>query len=314
MAAKPRIGFAGTPEFAVPTLAALNRVAELTFVLTQPDRPAGRGRTAQASPVKRLAEQLGIPVRQPIDLRGPDLPDALGAAPDLLIVVAYGLLLPEKFLRWPTVGAVNIHASLLPRWRGAAPVQRALMAGDRETGISIMRMVRGLDSGPVYGSRSIVIAPDATAGSLTEQLAELGARALLELLPGILSGELEPQPQDASAKTLAPKLQKAEARLDWRRSAAFLERQVRAFNPWPVAETRSGALRLRIHAAEVADMSASAPVGTVIGASAAGVDVACGEGVLRLTRVQANGGRAMSAQAFIQGRDLRGLRFESPGD
>jgi methionyl-tRNA formyltransferase len=314
MAARPRIGFAGTPEFAVPALAALHQAAEVPFVLTQPDRRAGRGRKAQPSPVKQLAEQLSIPVYQPEDLRRPELPDALGPAPDLLVVVAYGLLLPEKFLRWPARGAVNIHASLLPRWRGAAPIQRALIAGDPETGVSIMQMERGLDTGPVFGCRAIPIGPAATAADLTEQLAALGAELLLSLLPGILSGERQPQPQDATRKTLAPKLEKSEALLNWQDSAALCARKVRAFNPWPMAETRSGELRLRIHAAEALDRTPSASVGTVVSTSAAGIDVACGEGVLRLTCVQASGGRAMSAQAFLNGRDVQGVRFEGPPD
>ena len=314
MAAKPRIGFAGTPEFAVPALAALSRAARVPFVLTQPDRPAGRGRKAQASPVKQLAEQLQIPVHQPADLRGPELPEILGRAPDLLVVVAYGLLLPEKLLRWPARGAVNIHASLLPRWRGAAPIQRALIAGDPEAGVSIMQMERGLDSGPVYGRRAIPVPADVTAGELTEKLARLGAQFLLELLPGILSGECKPEAQDASQRTLAPKLAKSEAVLDWQQSATALARQVRAFNPWPIAEARSGELRLRIYEAEALDSPGRAPPGTVVQTSAAGIDVVCGAGLLRLTRIQGSGGRVMSAQAFLNGRDLDGLRFERPTD
>ena len=309
----PRIAFAGTPEFAVPTLAGLARVAQVPFVLTQPDRPAGRGRKARPSAVKVLATELGIPVHQPGTLKAPELPQALGPAPDLLVVVAYGLLLPETWLAWPDLGAVNVHASLLPRWRGAAPIQRAMLAGDSETGVSIMQMERGLDSGPVFGREAIPIEPGTTAGELSEALASLGAELLLRLLPGILAGDLHAVAQDHARKTLAPKLVKAEARLDWRQSAAALARQVWAFNPWPVAEAVSGALRLRIHDARpLAGVTDAAP-GTVVGASPEGIDVATGEGVLRLTRVQPSGGRAMSAAAYLNARNVAGLCFDLPG-
>jgi methionyl-tRNA formyltransferase len=314
VAGLPRIGFAGTPEFAVPTLAALAEVAQVPLVLTQPDRPAGRGRKAHPSPVKLLAQSLGIQVHQPADLRVPELPDALGTPPDLLVVVAYGLLLPKTFLQWPARGAVNIHASLLPRWRGAAPVQRALIAGDTTTGVSIMEMERGLDSGPIYGSRAVAVASGVTAGELSAGLAELGAELLLELLPGILSGQLKPEPQDPAGKTLARKLHKSEGRLDWRESAAVLARKVCAFNPWPVAETISADLRLRIHEAHPLDAAVRASVGTVVNTSREGIDVACGSGLLRLTRVQASGGRAMSAADYLNARDLIGMRFEFPAD
>lgn len=312
MADAPRIGFAGTPEFALPALQGLIDVAAVPFVLTQPDRPAGRGRRARPSPVKVLAEQAGIRVHQPASLREPELPGALGDAPDLLVVVAYGLLLPKRFLHWPTRGAVNVHASLLPRWRGAAPIQRAMIAGDTVTGVSIMQMERGLDSGPVYGRESVAINPGTTAGALSEQLAGMGAELLLRLLPAILSGELTPERQDDTLMTLAPKLAKAEAWLDWREDAALLARKVCAFNPWPIAETRAGSLRLRIHAAEALDSTVTAPMGTVQTTSAAGIDVATADGVLRLTRVQPSGGRAMSAAAYLNARDLAGLRFELP--
>ncbi len=296
----------------MPALAALTEVATVPFVLTQPDRPAGRGRKPQHSPVKGLAENLDIPVYQPATLRAPELPGILGAAPDLLVVVAYGLLLPAKFLGWPARGAVNIHASLLPRWRGAAPIQRAMIAGDDVTGVSIMQMERGLDTGPVYGSQSIPVQPGVTAGELSEQLARLGAALLLALLPGILSGERRPRPQDHERRTLAPKLLKSEAQLDWRESASALARKVGAFNPWPIAEAVSGDLRLRIHAAEAVDLPVVAEPGKVVQTSPAGIDVATGAGVLRLTVVQPSGGRAMSAAAYLNARDLAGSGFDLP--
>jgi len=296
----------------VPALAALDRVATVSFVLTQPDRPAGRGRQARPSPIKRLAEDLNIPVHQPASLKTPGLPETLGAAPDLLVVVAYGLLLPETFLAWPARGAVNIHASLLPRWRGAAPIQRAMIAGDAVTGVSIMQMARGLDSGPVYGRESIPLEPGMTAAELSERLAELGASLLLRLLPGILSGEAKAQPQDPRQRTLAPKLSKSEARLDWREPAGLLARKVWAFNPWPIAEARCGDLRLRIHDAQVLDSAIAAPAGSVVDISGSGIDVATGDGILRLTQVQPSGGRVMSAAAYLNSRDLTGFRFELP--
>lgn len=312
MADAPRIGFAGTPEFAVPALAAVSEVASVPFVLTQPDRPAGRGRKATPSAVKQLAEGLHIPVYQPATLAAPELPEALGVAPDLLVVVAYGLLLPEKFLHWPARGAVNVHASLLPRWRGAAPVQRAIIAGDPVTGVSIMEMERGLDCGPVYGTESVPLTPAVTAAQLSDTLARMGAELLVRLLPDILAARLKPRPQDHEQKTLAPKLRKSEARLDWSESAQALARKVQAFIPWPVAEATSGDLRLRIHAATAIDMGGPAAPGTVVATSAAGIDVATGEGVLRLTQVQPSGGRVMAAAAYLNARDLAGVCFERP--
>ena len=296
----------------MPTLAALSQAVDVPFVLTQPDRPAGRGRKARASPVKALAAELGIPVHQPDSLKQPGLPDTLGVAPRLLVVVAYGLLLPQRFLSWPAQGAVNIHASLLPRWRGAAPIQRALIAGDRVTGVSIMQMERGLDAGPVFATRSVGVPAGRTAGELSEELAQLGADLLIRVLPDILAGTLSAEPQDDTKKTLAPKLRKAEARLDWRESAALLARKVCAFNPWPVAEAIAGELRLRIHRAEAKNSPANAEPGAVVATSSAGIDIATGDGLLRLTTVQPVGGRPMAAQAYLNARDLSGLRFELP--
>lgn len=311
----PRIAFAGTPEFAVPSLEAVAAAADVPFVLTQPDRRAGRGRRVAPSAVKTAAERRGFRVVQPEKLTTPDLLADLGPAPDLLVVVAYGLLLPRWLLDWPARGCVNVHASLLPRWRGAAPIQHAILAGDAETGVSIMQMDAGLDTGPVHAARSVPIGSDETAGELTTRLAELGAAALAEVLPALLAGRSRPEPQDAMRATLAPKIAKADAALNWHASAAALARRVRAFNPWPVATTRledGSVLRiLRAHARDAAagDGRQGAAPGTVVATTADGIDVAAGEGVLRLTDVQPPGGRVMPASAYLAAHTLAGTRL-----
>jgi methionyl-tRNA formyltransferase len=306
----PRIAFAGTPQFAVPALAAVARLGAVPLVLTQPDRPAGRGRKLAASPVKAAAQRLGLALAQPGALGDPQLLATLGEPPDLLVVVAYGLLLPPWLLRWPRRGCVNVHASLLPRWRGAAPIQRAVLAGDAVTGISIMQMDQGLDTGPVYSQRETAIGAHETAGELHDRLAALGAAALEDALPGVLAGTLAAVPQDGRFATHAAKIGKHEAPLDWRRDAAALERQVRAFNPWPVAEaaTEDGR-RLRIFAAVATDGAGSAPPGEILAANAAGIDVATGGGVLRISRLQPPSGRVMDAEAYLAAHPLAGTRF-----
>jgi methionyl-tRNA formyltransferase len=304
-----RILYAGTPEFAVPALSALiDSRHEVVAVYTQPDRPAGRGRQPAASPVKRLAVDAGLPVLQPVTLKDPDVQAAVAAwHADLLVVAAYGLILPQAVLDAPRLGCVNIHASLLPRWRGAAPVQRALLAGDETTGISIMRMEAGLDTGPVYRQRPLAIAPTDTAGSLTARLAGLGAEALLEALPGILDGSTRPQPQDPGATTYACKVTKDEARIDWHRPALEIERVVRAFDPWPVAQTRLGDEVLRIWSATLPPATgapASAEPGRVQQCGPEGIDVLTGDGLLRITELQAPGKRRMAARDFLNARRL----------
>jgi methionyl-tRNA formyltransferase len=303
-----RIAFAGTPEFAVPALQALAASgAAIPVVLTQPDRPVGRGRAVAISPVKAAAQSLGLAVAQPATLKGFD-PAALGAPPDLLVVVAYGMLLPHALLHWPKLGCVNLHASLLPRWRGAAPIQYALLAGDRVTGVSVMQMDRGLDTGPVYFTRSIPIAPRETAGTLHDRLATLAAESLTDALPQILAGTLEPTPQAHARATLAPKIDKAEAPLDWRRPAIELERRVRAFNPWPVAEGRlADGRRLRIW--DAAALAGGGAPGAIVASGRAGIDVATGAGLLRITRVQPPSGRPMEAQAYLAAHSLAGAVF-----
>jgi methionyl-tRNA formyltransferase len=313
---KPRIAFAGTPQFAVPTLEALLTFgAEIPVVMTQPDRPAGRGRRLAPSPVKQAALAAGLRVAEPIRLNDRGLLAAFGPSPDLLVVVAYGLILPEWILAWPRCGAINVHASLLPRWRGAAPIQRAIMAGDKETGVSIMQMEPGLDTGPVYATETVAIGPQTSAASLHEELAQRGAQALLGVLPGVLSGSLRALAQDEAQATYARKLSKDEARLDWREPAVVLERKIRAFNPWPVAETLvSDGRRIRIWAAELTAMKTGAAPGTIVAADAAGIAVATGDGVLRLTRVQAPSAKVISAAAYLAAQPLAGASLVSPSE
>jgi len=304
-----RIVFAGTPEFAVPSLRALlDGPHGVLCVFTQPDRPSGRGRRLLPSPVKALALDRGIEVRQPLGLKGDrEALDLASLRPDLLVVVAYGLLLPPRILAIPRLGCVNVHASLLPRWRGAAPIQRAIEAGDEETGVSIMAMDAGLDKGPVFLSRSVPIGSAETAGSLHDRLAEVGAAALMEALPGIEDGSLQPRPQDDSRATYAAKLTKHEAVVDWTLPAETIARRVRAFNPWPVAQTAWGKGALRIWMAEPRQDGEDAPPGAVIAATRAGLDVRTGGGVLRVTELQAPGGRVMTAAEFVNAHSLEGV-------
>jgi methionyl-tRNA formyltransferase len=271
-------------------------------VYTQPDRPAGRGRHPQPSAVKQAAVQAGIPVRQPVSLRDPAEQAALaGLAPDLLVVVAYGLLLPPKVLQIPRHGCWNVHASLLPRWRGAAPIQRAIEAGDAETGVCLMQMERGLDTGPVLLAQSTPIAAQDSAGSLHERLSQLGAALLGRGLEALAAERLPPaQPQPAAGVTYAHKLDKAEARLDWAQPATLLARRVRAFSPWPVAEAELAGERLRIHAAEA--VGGRGVPGSLLPAAKGELCVACGEGALRLLQVQRAGGRVLSAADFLNAR------------
>ena len=299
-----RIVFAGTPEFAVPSLRAAAARGEVVAVYTQPDRPAGRGRALAASPVKREAVARGIPVFQPQTLRDAAAREQLRALqPDLMVVVAYGLILPRAVLEIPRFGCWNVHASLLPRWRGAAPIQRAIQAGDAQTGVCLMRMEAGLDTGPVLLERRTPIGAEETGGQLHDRLAELGAQVLADGL-GLLRAGIRPvpRPQPEEGVTYAHKLDKAEARLDWSRPAAELARTVRAFHPWPVAEARVAGERLRIHAATALDLDHAAAPGTLLGASREGIDIACGQGVLRLRTVQRDGGRAITAADWLNAR------------
>jgi len=304
-----RILFAGTPDFSVPPL---QRLITEGFpplaVLTQPDRPAGRGRKLQASPVKQAAATAGIVVHQPATLRDAAARDLVSELdPDLMIVVAYGLILPAEILRLPKYGCWNIHASLLPRWRGAAPIQRAIEAGDRESGACIMQIDEGLDTGPVLHRASIALDAEETGGSLHDRLAELGACALLECVHKLSRGaSLKAEPQPDSGITYARKLDKAEAQLDWSEHAEILERRIRAFNPWPVAWCMIGGERTRIWKSCVVSEAHASKPGTVLSTGKNGIDIATGKNVLRLLELQRPGKRRMSAADYLNAKTLPG--------
>ena len=299
-----KIVFAGTPEFAVASLRAAARHQEVVGVYTQPDRPAGRGRGLMPSPVKLEAIARGIPVFQPESLKTEQAQQQLrDLQPDLMVVVAYGLILPKAVLAIPTYGCWNVHASLLPRWRGAAPIQRAIQAGDADTGVCLMQMEAGLDTGPVLLRQHTPIQAGELGGSLHDRLAELGAQVLSDGL-GLLRAGLKPiaQPQPEQGVTYAHKLDKAEARLHWSQDAQVLERTVRAFNPWPIAEAQLAGERVRIHGAvALADNQGKAP-GTLLAAGRDGIDIACGQGALRLRVLQREGGKAITAADYLNAR------------
>jgi methionyl-tRNA formyltransferase len=273
-------------------------------VYTQPDRPAGRGRALAQSPVKQAALAAGFTVEQPENFKHAATRERLQAyAPDLLVVVAYGLILPKTVLAIPRLGCWNVHASLLPRWRGAAPIQRALLAGDAQTGVCLMQMAAGLDTGPVMLRRALPIAPDDTGGSLHDKLAAAGAQLLAEGLQQAASGHaLAAEPQSEHGVTYAHKLDKAEALLDWNDAASLLECKVRAFNPWPVAEARIAGETLRIWKAQALPAEQARPPGSIAAAGRDGIDIACGTGVLRLLEVQRAGGRRIAAADFVNAR------------
>lgn len=308
-----KIIFAGTPEFAVPPLEALLASQhQVCAVYTQPDRPAGRGRKLTPSPVKQVAERHGIPVFQPLGLKDPAEQEQLQTLQaDLMVVVAYGLILPKAVLEIPRLGCINIHASLLPRWRGAAPIQRAVLAGDEEAGITIMFIEPRLDAGPMLLKKACPIGPLETAGELHDRLSRLGADALMETLPALESGTIQPEIQDEFLVTYAAKLDKEEALLDWSKPAIDLERQVRAFNPWPVAETEYRGQKLRIWLAEALDEATTAVPGTVLARDKT-LDVATGRGVLRLLEVQLPGAKRITAQDFLNAHPVQSEHLGCP--
>lgn len=298
-----RIGFAGTPAFAATALEAiLDGGWPVVLALTRPDRPHGRGLKADPGPVKALASARHIPLLQPASLN--DLAARAGITAvslDVLVVAAYGLILPKAVLSWPRYGCINIHASLLPRWRGAAPIQRALLAGDLRTGISIMRMDEGLDTGPVIACHAVTIDERETAGSLHDMLARVGARAILETLEQLQrEGQLSAQAQADEGVTYAAKVDRAELPIDWRQSAQAIDRKIRAFNPAPGAQTTLAGVTLKLWEAAPSP-APSGTAGTVTRADAAGILVACGEGALNVTVLQLPGGRKLSAAAFLAG-------------
>ena len=302
--------FAGSPAFATPTLQRLADLGHLPVaVLTQPDRPAGRGLTVAAGPVKQRALTLGIPVLQPLNLKTDAAQAELRAfAPDLIVVVAYGLLLPAAVLALPRRGCVNVHASLLPRWRGASPIQAAILAGDAETGVSIMQLEAGLDTGPVYATGSLTIGSDETAAELEARLALLGADTLAQLLAPLLTGQLTPTPQPAAGVTYARRISKAEARIDWQAPAVELARRVRAFSSWPVAETLLDGQQLRCFSSEPAadGLAAERVPGTIVATDDGGILVQTGWGRLRLRTVQLPGRQRVAGADFARGRALVG--------
>jgi methionyl-tRNA formyltransferase len=297
-----RIIFAGTPEFAAQHLQALlDAGREIVAVYTQPDRPAGRGQKLMPSPVKQLALQHNIAVYQPQALRDPAAQAKLAALkPDLMVVVAYGLILPQVVLDTPRLGCINSHASLLPRWRGAAPIQRAIQAGDASSGVTVMQMEAGLDTGPMLLKVTTTITAEDTGGSLHDRLAQLGSAAVVEAVTQLAAGELQGEVQDDSLATYAHKLNKDEARLDWSRPADKLERLVRAFNPWPICHSTLNGEPLKVLAAQLGE-GKGAP-GTVLAADKNGLTIACGEGALRLTRLQLPGGKPLAFSDLYNSR------------
>ncbi|MEL7187606.1 MAG: methionyl-tRNA formyltransferase [Pseudomonadota bacterium] len=301
-----RLVFAGTPAFALASLQALvDSGRQPVAVYTQPDRPAGRGRKLTASPVKQFAAAAGIDVYQPESLRDPAAIDALRALePELLIVAAYGLILPQEVLDIPSHGCLNVHASLLPRWRGAAPIQAAILAGDAVTGVTLMQMSAGLDCGPVFAERVVPIEPGESAALLHDRLATAGGELLVEQLDAIATGTLLPEQQDEALVTYAPKIATADAELDWRLPAAQLERRVRAYNPAPGAWFLRGEQRIKVWQSEL-DSTVQGEPGSIVQFDGEGIVVACGAGGLRLTELQAPGKRRAAAHEFVQQINLR---------
>ena len=313
---KLRVAFAGTPEFALPALAALRSQHEVVGVITQPDRPSGRGRRLTASPVKEVALAGQLPLAQPPTLEADAVRAQLSSwRPDVLVVVAYGLIVPPDVLSLPPLGCINVHASFLPRWRGAAPVERAILAGDARTGVTIMQLDEGLDTGPMLMQRPVEISRAHTGGTLRRELAALGAELLIEALAGVGSGTLTGQSQPLEGVTYAPRIEKSEARIDWSRKALEIERQVRAFNPEPVAETRLGGEQLRVFSARAQDdigvevAAKTLDPGTIICVRDGSILIQCGQGVLAVSEVQRPGRRPIGALDLANSLSLPGRRL-----
>lgn len=302
-----KIAFCGSPDFAVPHLEACLKIAVVDLVITQPDRPAGRGRKLQEPPTKAAARAHGLPVMQPTQLRGESLVKRLQGV-DIAVVVAYGRLIPPALLGAPRLGFVNVHASLLPRWRGASPIAAAIAAGDAITGVSLMQLEAGLDTGPVFAARSTAIVPHDTTGSLTRRLARLGAELLGDMLPRVVRGEQRAQAQPQEGVTLAPRLTRADGAIDWSSPAKVIEQRVRAFSPWPGSHTVFGGQRVKLTECTLVDDTSAGDDGTV-GCFALRDDkrlvVRCGQGSIAFRSVQSAGARAMPAATWFQGNASR---------
>lgn len=309
-----RVIYAGTPEFAVPALQSLiNSEHEIVAVYTQPDRPAGRGRKLQASPVKQVAVEAGIAVEQPENFRDEHSAQQLADYnADVMVVAAYGIILPQLILDMPRFGCLNIHGSLLPRWRGAAPIQRAILAGDTETGVTIMQMAAGLDTGDMLLKTHCPITATDTSASIHDTLASQGSEALQVVLSKLRTNELLPEVQDESQTTYAAKFNKAEAEINWQQSADQVDLLIRAFNPWPIAYTQTNGKPLRFYLTEVlGDKSVSAAPGTVLSESKQGIQIATGKGVINIKKLQFPGGKPLAVSEFLNGRSLLGEQFPS---
>ena len=308
--------FFGSPDFAVPCLEVLHEISEVAAVISQPDRPAGRGLAMRPPAVKQRALELGLDVWQPKKVRTPDFAEQLrelGA--DVGVVVAYGRILPRAVLEAPRTGCVNVHASLLPRWRGAAPIQWSIVNGDPETGVTLMQMDEGMDTGPVLATATTVIERDDDAASLSERLSRLGAELLREELPRYVAGELTPTPQDDAYSTMAPLLRKAHGRIDWTKPSREVHNQIRGMNPWPGAHTTLAGRRIKIHRAQFSTLDPEAAVpGQVTALDPEGILVACADGTIELQELQESGRKRVDARAFISGRGIQvGDRFSNEG-
>ena len=308
--------FFGSPDFAVPCLEALHDISEVAVVVSQPDRPAGRGLAMRPPAVKKRALELGLEVWQPTKVRTAEFAERLRALEaDVAVVVAYGRIVPRAVLDAPAAGCVNVHASLLPRWRGAAPIQWSIVHGDEETGVTLMQMDEGMDTGPILATASTLIAPDDDAATLSERLSKMGAELLREQLPRYVAGDLTPQPQEEGAATMAPLLKKDHGRIDWNKSARAVHNQIRGMNPWPGAHTVLGERRIKVHRAlaSTLDPEGAAP-GQVIALDREGILVACTEGTLEIQELQESGRKRVDARSFASGRGVSvGDRFSNGG-
>ncbi len=315
-----RLIYAGTPEFSVPALQALHAAGHnIVAVLTQPDRPAGRGQKMQASPVKQAALELGLNVLQPLSLRKVHSKKEIRALKaDVMIVAAYGLILPQSVLDMPRLGCLNIHASLLPRWRGAAPIHRAIEAGDELSGITIMQMDAGLDTGDILSTHPVEIMADDTSQSLHDKLSDCGADAIVETLAKLDQGLIKPQAQDSELANYAHKLHKSEAKIDWSESSEIIARKIRAFNPWPCAFSEIKGKNLKVWRADIVDSqqppSDKLPIGKVIASSPQGVQVQTGQGVLNLLEIQMSGKKRLNVEQFVNAVDLSMENFKTSNE